>query len=314
MPSTHAVTNQPPPHIGHNVYATRNPFALQRLKDKLGNRSNASSEVEFDGTHGFLMAGVGEGVRTIIEMVAHTRLDCVVGAAASIRHGLSEAAWHVAHRIAFGKALAEQPLMRAVIADLAIESEAATALALRLARAFDTANDGFRRLATPIAKYWLCKRAPGHAVEALECLGGNGYVEESGMPRLFRESPLNGIWEGSGNVQCLDVLRVMQRNPDAGEELFVEVDKAQEINRHLDAAIAQAKASVGAAAEPQARALVERLALVLQGALLVVHGNEAVADAFCATRFGEGRGQEYGSFEVDLDADAILRRALPAPA
>ena len=300
---------------------TRNTFRLQRLKDKLGNRSNASAEVEFDQTLGWLISEPGQGVRTIIEMVAHTRLDCAVGAAASMRHGLSEAAWHVAHRRAFGRRLADQPLMRAVIADLAIESEAATVLAMRLARSFDAtssgdaipsgADDGFRRLVTPVAKYWLCKRAPGHAAEALECLGGNGYVEESGMPRLFRESPLNGIWEGSGNVQCLDVLRALQRSPASVDVLMDEIRLAEGANRHLDAAIEQVAKDVTAVSESDARWVVERLAVTLQGSLLVRHSPAAVADAFCATRLGHGSGHAYGSFGASVDVDAVMGRALP---
>ncbi len=198
----------------------RNPLRIQRLKDKLGDHSNASSEVEFDDTLGWLVGEEHRGVRAIMEMVAATRLDCVCGAAGWIRHRLTSAAWHAAHRSAFGRRLAEQPLMRNVLADLTVESEAATALALRLARAFDSARAdereaAFRRLVPPVAKYWVCKRPPGHAAEALECLGGNGYVEESGLPRLYRQAPLSGIWEGSGNIQCLDVLRAMACSPQS---------------------------------------------------------------------------------------------------
>ena len=205
-------------------------FRLQRLKDKLGNRSNASSEIELDGAGAWLVGEEGRGVRTIIDMVAHTRLDCVLGATATIRQATAQALHHAAHRRAFGKALVDQPLMRVVLADLAVESEAATVTALRLARAFDDAARGdeaagaFRRLATAVGKYWVCKRQPTVVGEALECLGGNGYVEESIMPRLFRESPLNGIWEGSGNVICLDVLRAMAREPQALEAFIGELD------------------------------------------------------------------------------------------
>jgi putative acyl-CoA dehydrogenase len=295
---------------------TANVFRLQRLKDKLGDRSNASSEVEFDGTWGRLIGEEGRGVRTIIEMVAHTRLDCAVGAASGMRHGLAEAAWHSAHRSAFGRVLADQPLMRAVLADLAIESEAATMLALRLARAFDQAagdphEAGIKRLAMPVAKYWLCKRAPAHAAEALECLGGNGYVEESGMPRLFRQSPLNGIWEGSGNVQCLDVLRAMHRAPESVEALLAEIDAAAGADARLDEAAAGLRKDLTELDEAGARSTVERMALVLQGALLVRHGAPAVADAFVSSRLGGDGGRAFGTLPRSVDHAAILARALP---
>jgi putative acyl-CoA dehydrogenase len=295
---------------------TRNTFRLQRLKDKLGDRSNASSEVELDGTLGWLVGEEHRGVRVIIEMVGHTRLDCAVGAAAGLRHGLAEAAWHAAHRSAFGRRLAEQPLMRAVLADLAVESEAATALALRLARAFDQAahdphEAGVRRLGMPIAKYWLCKRAPVHAAEALECLGGNGYVEESGLPRLYRQAPLNGIWEGSGNVQCLDVLRAMARSPESVEALLAELGQAAGADRRLDDAVAAVAKDLTEVSESTARTVVERLALALQGALLVRHGDPAVADAFVATRLAGRGGRAFGTLPASTDTSAILARALP---
>jgi putative acyl-CoA dehydrogenase len=299
---------------------TRNVFRLLRLKDKLGDRSNASSEVEFDGTVGWLVGEEHRGVRVIIEMVGHTRLDCAVGAAAGMRHGLVEAAWHTAHRSAFGRRLAEQPLMRAVLADLAIESEAATALSLRLARAFDAsihdpsdqAAAGLKRLGMPIAKYWLCKRAPVHAAEALECLGGNGFVEESGMPRLFRQSPLNGIWEGSGNVQCLDVLRAMARSPESVEALVAEIASAAGADRRLDEAATAVQKDLTELSEATARTAVERMALVLQGALLVRHGDPAVADAFVATRLAGEGGRAFGTLPATVDTGRILARALPA--
>src|SRR3954452_9056755 len=206
-----------------------NVFRIQRLKDKLGDRSNASSEIELAGTWARLVGEEGRGGRTIIEMVNHTRLDCVLGSTAILRKGTAEAIHHAAHRDAFGGTLVDQPLMANVLADLAVESEAATIGAIWLAGLFDRAGAGderavaLRRIATPVLKYWTCKRAPVHAVESLECLGGAGYVEESGMPRVFRQSPLNGIWEGSGNVICLDVLRAMGRNPEAVEVLFDEL-------------------------------------------------------------------------------------------
>ncbi len=296
---------------------TRNVFRLQRLKDKLGDRSNASSEVEFADTDAWLVGEEGRGVRTIIEMVGHTRLDCAVGAAASMRHGLAEAAWHAAHRSAFGARLAEQPLMRAVLADLALESEAATALALRLARAFDSATSdvheaGLRRLAMPVAKYWLCKRAPTHVAEALECLGGAGFVEESDLPRMFRQSPLNGIWEGSGNVQCLDVLRAMAKSPDAVEAFAAEIAASAGGDRRLDEAAETLRKDLAEVREATARRVVERMAVVLQAALLVRHGDPVVADAFCATRLAGDHGTAFGTLPDAVDTQPILARALPA--
>jgi len=297
---------------------TRNPFRVQRLKDKLGNRSNASSEPEFDGTLGWLVGPEGRGVRTIVEMVNCTRLDCVAGSAALMRKALVEAGHHAAHRVAFGARLLDQPLMRNVLADLAVESEAATALTLRLAGAVDRAARGdegeraFRRIATAVGKYWVAKRAPAFAAEALECLGGNGYVEDSGMPRLYREAPLNSIWEGSGNVNALDVLRVLGREPSAAEALMAELAAARGGDRRLDAAVARIGAELAGAAgaATQARRLVERVALALQGSLLVRHAPAAVADAFCATRFGGG-GYAFGTLPAGADFAGILARALP---
>ncbi len=296
---------------------TRNVFRLQRLKDKLGDRSNASSEVEFDDTVGWLIGEQHRGVRVIMEMVAATRLDCVAGATGWLRHGTSQAAWHVAHRSAFGRRLADQPLMRNVVADLAVETEAAIALALRLAETVDRADDeheaALRRVLTPIAKYWVCKRAPSHAAEALECLGGNGYVEESGMPRLFRQSPLNGIWEGSGNVQCLDVLRAMHRSPEAVEALVEEVGAVAGADHRLDAAMERVRKDLTEPSEAGARVLVERLALVVQGALLTRHGDPAVADAFIASRLDpDAGGLAFGTLPSTVDLDPILARALPS--
>jgi putative acyl-CoA dehydrogenase len=296
---------------------SRNTFLLQRLKDKLGDRSNASSEVEFDGTIGWLIGEQHRGVRVIMEMVAATRLDCVAGATGWMRHGTSQAAWHVAHRSAFGRLLAEQPLMRNVVADLAIETEAAIALALRLAATVDRPQDeheaALRRVLTPVAKYWVCKRAPTHAAEALECLGGNGYVEASGMPRLFRQSPLNGIWEGSGNVQCLDVLRAVQRSPESVEALTDEVATVHGADRRLDAAIARLRDDLAAPNEASARILVERLALVVQATLLLRAGAEAVADTFIGSRLvPEDGGLAFGTLPEGMDLRTILARAHPA--
>jgi putative acyl-CoA dehydrogenase len=295
---------------------TRNSFRLQRLKDKLGNRSNASSEVEFDGAWAQLVGEEGAGVRTIIEMVNSTRLDCTLGSATGMRAGVAQAIHHARHRSAFGKLLAEQPLMRNVLADLSIESEAATIGALRLARAYDESLAGdegalaFKRIANAVLKYWTCKRAPSHAVECLECLGGNGYVEESGMPRLFRESPLSSIWEGSGNVQCLDVLRAMVKNPDSVDAFFDEVAEAEGSEPRLDSYVTALRNDLGdmTEIESRARGLVERMALALQGSLLVRFGDEAVADAFCASRLAGDWGQAFGTLPAGLDLGRIVER------
>jgi putative acyl-CoA dehydrogenase len=295
----------------------RNAFHIQRLKDKLGNRSNASSEVEFRGAWARLVGEEGRGVPTIIEMVNHTRLDCVIGCSAGYRWGTAMAIHHASQRAAFGKLLVDQPLMRNVLADLAIESEAATITALRLARAFDESHAGdegakeLRRLATPVAKYWTCKRAPSHAVEALECFGGNGYVEESGMPRLYRESPLASIWEGSGNVQCLDVLRAMARNPTAVEAFAAEVGEGAVADRRLDEfgrKLRDDLASDPETLETRARSLVERMALALQGSLLVRYGDPAVADAFCASRLDGDAGLAFGTLPAGTDFGRIIKR------
>jgi putative acyl-CoA dehydrogenase len=300
---------------------TRNAFHVQRLKDKLGNRSNASSEIELHGAWAQLVGEPGRGVPTIIEMVGHTRLDCVIGTAAGMRWGVANATWHAAHRSAFGARLIDQPLMRNVLADLCIESEAATALAMRLARAYDEAAApgagavaaAFRRLATAIGKYWVCKRGPGHAFEALECLGGNGYVEESGMPRLYREMPLASIWEGSGNVMALDVLRALGRSPEASSAFFDEVGAAAGGDPRLDAFAAALREELadGAAPEPRARRIVERMALALQGSLLVRHAPAAIADAFCASRLAGDAGLQYGTLPAGVDAAAIVARHTP---
>jgi putative acyl-CoA dehydrogenase len=293
-------------------------FQLQRLKDKLGNRSNASSEVEFHGALAQIVGEPGRGVPTIIEMVNHTRLDCVIGTAAGMRAAVANATWHAAHRSAFGKRLAQQPLMVNVLADLAIESEAATAVALRVARAYDEAPDdphadAFKRLATAVAKYHVCKRAPGHAFEALECLGGNGYVEASGMPRLYREAPLASIWEGSGNVMALDVLRALSRSPEALDAFFAEVDEASGADPRLDEFTAATRAELTdlEAIEPRARRVVERMALCLQGSLLVRHAPAAVADAFCSARLAGDAGLSYGTLPAGVDGAAIVARHTP---
>jgi putative acyl-CoA dehydrogenase len=295
----------------------RNAFHIQRLKDKLGNRSNASSEVEFRGAWARLVGEEGRGVPTIIDMVNHTRLDCVIGCSAGSRWGTAMAIHHASHRSAFGRPLVEQPLMQNVLADLAIESEAATIGAMWLARTFDEAHAGderaieLRRLSTPVLKYWTCKRAPAHAVEALECLGGNGYVEESGMPRLFRESPLASIWEGSGNVQALDVLRAMARNPDAVETFADEVGQGAVAEPRLDEfgrRLRDDLASDPETLETRARRLVERMALALQASLLVRYGDPATADAFCASRLAGDSGRAFGTLPAGTDFGRIIER------
>jgi putative acyl-CoA dehydrogenase len=295
----------------------RNRFRLQRLKDKLGNRSNASSEVEFDAASAWLVGEEGAGVRTIIEMVNHTRLDCTIGGAAGMRMGVAQALHHSAHRSTFGRELIEQPLMRNVLADLCIESEAATISALRLARAYDEAIAGdedakaLKRIANAVLKYWICKRAPAHAGEALECFGGNGYVEESGMPRLFRESPLNSIWEGSGNVQCLDVLRAMVKSPASVDAFFAEVLEASGAEPRLDPFVASLREEIPGDVETielRARRIVERMAVALQASLLVRYGDPAVADAFCASRLDGDWGRAFGTLPAGTDFGQIIER------
>src|SRR4051812_3807335 len=280
---------------------------FQRLKDKLGTRSLPSSEVEFRAAPARLLGEEGRGVATIIEMVTHTRLDCVIGSACSMRRGVAEAIWHARHRSAFGARLIDQPAMINVLADLALESEAATATALRLARAYDEGDHALRRFATAIAKYWICKRATPHAVEALECLGGNGYVEESPMPRLLRDAPLNGIWEGSGNVIALDVLRALAREPDGLAAFRAECELARGANAVLDDHLD----SLPFAIDPwSARRAVEELALAFQAALLVRFAPPFISDAFCAARLGGASGRVYGTLPSSADGTAIVARAL----
>ncbi len=304
---------------------SRNAFHIQRLKDKLGNHSNASSEIELHRAWARMVGEPGRGVRTIIEMVGHTRLDCVIGSAAGMRAGVMGATHHAAHRSAFGRRLIEQPLMENVLADLCVESEATTALALRLARAYDeadadarageTSTDAqmFKRLATAVGKYWACKRAPNHAFESLECLGGNGYVEESGMPRLYREAPLASIWEGSGNVMSLDVLRALVREPRSLEVFLAEVELAKGADARLDAHVEALKGELSdfEQIEARARRVVEAMALALQGSLLVRHAPQPVADAFCGSRLAPDGGLEYGTLPAGSDFGAIVERHRP---
>jgi putative acyl-CoA dehydrogenase len=279
----------------------RNAFHLQRLKSKLGNRSNASSEIELDGAWARLVGEEGRGVRTIIDMVQHTRLDCTLGSAALMRRAFVEAFHHCRHREAFGRRLVEQPLMRNLLADLAIDSEAATILALRVARAFDENDAAFARLAVAVAKYWTCKRAPAHVAEALECLGGNGYVEESPMPRLYREAPVNSVWEGSGNVIVLDGLRTIAKEPESFERLRAEILRARDAR--LDQFVSSLSPHV---AESAGRRFVERLALALQASLLLRFSPTAVSDAFCASRLAAGAGAAFGTLPPAVDTDAVL--------
>jgi putative acyl-CoA dehydrogenase len=298
---------------------TRNRIEIVRLKDKLGNRSNASSELELVGARARLLGEEGRGVRTIIEMVAATRLDCVLGSASLMRSALAEASWHVAHRTAFGARLADQPAMRNVVADLAVESDAATLLGLRLAAAVDRADDpheqALRRIGLPLAKFWVCKRTPWAVAEAMECLGGNGYVEDSGLPQLFRESPLNSIWEGSGNVNALDVLRALQREPAALEAWLAEIAPARGENTALDAAVDSVLTSLADLhdMESRARRLAGLMAACLQGALLLRHGDPDVADAFCASRLGGDWGGTFGTLPPSAALASIVARTTPQP-
>ena len=294
----------------------RNPFLVQRLKDKLGNKSNASSEVEFDGTLGWMVGDPGRGVRTIIEMVGRTRLDCVLGATAGMRQGVAEAAWHARHRAAFGATLVDQPAMAAVLADLQLEAEAATWTATRLAAAYDDDESAaYRRLATAVAKYWTCKRGPNHAYESLECLGGNGYTEAFPLARRYREQPVLAVWEGSGNVIALDVLRAMAREPESvtafDAELTAQTGHHVLFDRHVERVRGLIGRAVSdpAAAPAIARRLVEAMALAQQGAVLLAHAPAAVAEAFCLARLGDERSAEYGALPDGVDVAALVARA-----
>ena len=296
----------------------RNPIRIQRLKDKLGDRSNASSEIELDGVWGQLIGEEGRGVRTIIEMVNHTRLDCILGSTALMRQGVAQAGWHASHRSAFGRRLVDQLLMTNVLADLALESEAATITALRLARAYDApVGDAheklLQRLVTPVIKFWTCKRAPQHGAEALECLGGNGYVEDSGLPRLFRQSPVNGVWEGSGNVICLDVLRALSREPEALEVYWSEVGEAGTGDARLARAIDDLHVDLAdpTTIEFGARTVVERMAVVFAASLLVRFAPPAVADAFCGSRLSEGGAGAFGTLVDTAGTAVLLERNIP---
>jgi putative acyl-CoA dehydrogenase len=294
----------------------RNAIHLMRLKDKMGDRANASAEIEYHGAYAERVGEEGRGVRTIIDMVHHTRLDCIVAPAAYMRQALANALWHAAHRTAFQKKLIDQPLMRSLLADMAIESEAATALTFRIARSFDESADegaaSFARIATPVAKYWINKRVVNLACEAMEVHGGAGYVEEGVMARIYRQSPLNSIWEGSGNVVCLDILRAMERDPRSAQALAAELDRARGADPLLDRAIDGVTALLARPPdEAHARRLAETLALALQGAALVATAPDFVAGAFCATRLCDRPGLSCGAIDARIDADAIIGRAMP---
>jgi putative acyl-CoA dehydrogenase len=297
---------------------TRNRMFIQRLKNKLGNHGNASSEIEYDGATVWLVGEEGRGVPTIIEMVNMTRLDCTLGSATSMRQGLAMAIHHVAHRKAFGAYLIDQPLMRNVIADLAVEAEAATIVAMRMAGAADAATRGderetlLRRIGLAASKYWVCKRATPHAAEAMECLGGNGYAEESGMPRLYREAPLMGIWEGSGNVSALDTLRAMATRPECVEVLFDELGTTAGQDTRLDGHVQRLHDGLSdlRTLEYRGRKVAEDISLALQGSLLVRHGHPAVTDAFLATRMAGDWGGAFGTLPKGLDLAPIIERAL----
>ncbi|MDE2379113.1 isovaleryl-CoA dehydrogenase [Bradyrhizobium sp.] len=296
---------------------SKNPLQVLRLKKKMGNASNASSETELRGALGWMVGKEGRGIATILEMVAMTRFDCMVGSSAGMRMALAQAIDHCRQRAAFGKLLIDQPIMQNVLADLALEAEAALTLTMRMARALDNRTDEaeahFIRIGTAIGKYWICKRTPGVAYEAMECIGGSGVMEDGPMPRLFRESPVNAIWEGSGNVQCLDVLRAMGRTPETVDVYFAEVSRAKGGNRLLDAHIEALKADMKETAEFELRArdLVDRLATGLQASLMVRHAPANVADAFCASRLDARGAHHYGALPMRVDCSAIVERARP---
>jgi putative acyl-CoA dehydrogenase len=295
-----------------------NEIRIQRFKDKLGDRSNAGTEAEFWGSQGWLVGEEGRGIPTVLEMGVYTRLDCAIGSTGIMRGALSQALHHAGLRSAFGKLLRDQPLMMNVLADMALETEAATALSMRLARAFDAQEDEaenlLRRILTPVAKYWICKRCPTLVAEAMEVHGGNGYVDEGPMPRLFRQSPLNSIWEGSGNVMCLDTLRAMGRHPGSVEVLAAELAPALGKNRAFDGFVAKLKGGLGNPQdiEIRSRELTQGMALAMQGALLLRHAPAPVAEAFCASRLTPGHwGAAFGTLPATTDFNTLLDRAWP---
>jgi len=297
---------------------TRNFFEIVRLKPKMGNVSNATAEIELRGALAWRIGAEGRGLAAILGAVAMTRFDCMAGSAAGMRAALAQALDHCRQRMAFGRALADQPLMRVTLADLALEAEAALALVLRVARALDASENpaeaALARAAVPLGKYWLCKRAPGHASEAMECIGGSGFIEDGPMPRLYREAPVNAIWEGGGNIQCLDLLRAFSRQPETAEALLGEIEQARGLDGGFDREAAALRAEFAAWAacpEGQARAVAERLACALQASLMLRGAPSAVAQAFCRSRLGGAGGRLYGALAADADLDAILTRAAP---
>jgi len=298
---------------------TRNPISLERLKDKLGNKSNASTELEFEGTHGWLVGEEGRGIPTVMEFMLHTRFGCALIPTGMMRQALSQAMHHCSHRTAFQKRLIDQPLMKNVLADMAIESEAATTLMMRVAKAFDASSTdeserAFGRITVAVAKYWLNKRVVSVVHEAMETLGGVGYIEESVIPRIYREAPIHGIWEGPGNVISLDILRAFRKEPLAGEAFFAELDEVRGADRRLDATIEQVKKLVfdDNMPEQDARYLAERMAVAMQASQLIRHAPSAVSDAFCLTRLEGKCGYAFGSMPNSVDMDAIIKRAWPA--
>jgi putative acyl-CoA dehydrogenase len=296
---------------------TKNPWQIQRLKNKMGNVANASSEVELRGALAWMIGEEGRGVPTIIEMVAMTRFDCMIGSSAGMRQAVAQATHHCRHRSAFGNRLSDQPLMQNVLADLALENEAALAYTMRIARALDNQDQEHERLlarlATPVGKYWICKRTPNHAYESMECIGGSGVMEDCIMPRLFRESPVNAIWEGSGNVQCLDTLRAIHKEPETLDAFFREAAEAKGSDRRFDQFLTQLQNDFADISDFQYRArnLVDRMALAMQASLLLRNADKAVADAFCASRLQSNGGMNYGNLPSGTDAAAIIKRATP---
>lgn len=299
---------------------SKNPIQIQQLKQKMGNAANASSETELRGALGWMVGQEGKGVRTIIEMVATTRYDCMIGSSSGMRQAVVQAIHHASHREAFGTKLSEQPLMQNLLADLAIESEAAMTYMMRIARAMDNKDDEHEkllsRIATPIGKYWICKRTPNHAYEAMEVIGGSGVMENHIMPRLFRESPVNAIWEGSGNIQCLDVLRAIEKQPEVLDVYFAELQRAQGADKRLDQFIMRLKSEFTDRnmLQYRARSITDNMAVGLQAALLVQHASTDVADAFCASRLAAKTGLNYGTLPTGLNCAAIVERASPADA
>ncbi|RXS41907.1 isovaleryl-CoA dehydrogenase [Idiomarina sp. 29L] len=296
---------------------SKNPLQIQQLKQKMGNAANASSETELRGALGWMVGEEGRGVRTIIEMVATTRYDCMIGSSSGMRQAVAQAIHHASNREAFGARLSEQPLMQNLLADLAIESEAATTYTMRIARAMDNQNNEHEkllsRIATPVGKYWICKRTPNHAYEAMEVIGGSGVMENHIMPRLFRESPVNAIWEGSGNVQCLDILRAIEKQPEVLDAYFTELEKAQGADRHFDTFVRSLKSKFSdiSTLQYQARTIADKMAVGLQGALLLQHSTNDVADAFCKSRLASNGGLNYGTMPSGLNCAAIVERGAP---